>query len=410
MSAKKIVIPVLILVASVIGFSLLKGAKKPPEVKPLPDSRPVVKTLTAELTDYQLVVRSQGVVEALNKTALVSQVSGQVTSFNPAFNAGGFVKAGEALIQIEPFDYQSSVKTAESNLAKAQAALEEEEARAKVALDDWQRAGRAGSAPLLGLRKPQLAREKANVLSAEAELDRARRNLSRTTIRAPYNAIVSQRQVDIGQYISTGAMVGEVLATDVAEVRLPISSAEYTKLKRHKEKVEQNPVRLSILEGNSSWIRQAVVVRDEGIISSQNRQIYIVAQVNQPYESANGTSIPLRFGQFVSAEIEGPLVEDVSRIPLASLHRNQYVFVVTQDNKLEKRSVTIVDQTATEVIVSDGIKPGELIMSSKLSQPIDGMAIKLFSEVATEIEPTVLNAKISQKSDAKVDAMETGND
>jgi RND family efflux transporter MFP subunit len=410
MSAKKLAITVLILIVSIVGFKLLTGAKKPPEVKPLPDSRPVVKTISVKPDDYQLVIRSQGVVQALNKTTLVSQVSGQVTSFNPAFNAGGFVKAGEALVQVEPFDYQSSVKTAESNLARAQAALEEEEARAKVALDDWKRAGRAGSAPLLGLRKPQLAREKANVLSAEAELERAQRNLARTTIRSPYNAIVSQRQVDIGQYISMGAMVGEVLATDIAEVRLPISSAEYTKLKTNKASIEQNPVKLHISEGDLSWVRPAMIVRDEGIVSSQNRQIYLVAQVQQPYETDEHSLMPLRFGQFVGADIEGPVVKNVINVPLASLHRNQFVFVINKQKKLEKRRVTIIDQTTTDVMISDGLEAGELVMISKLSQPIDGMSVRLYAEQHSESIAETTQVPDQAAPSAKDSVEELNND
>ncbi len=97
------------------------------------------------------------------------------------------------LLQIDPSDYEVAVQQARAQLLQAQAALEEEKARAKVAEEEWSQFT-DGEAPALGLRKPQLASAYAALESAQANLAMAERNLERTTIRAPYGTVLRSIQ------------------------------------------------------------------------------------------------------------------------------------------------------------------------------------------------------------------------
>ena len=83
---------------------------------------------------------------------------------------------------------------------------------------------------MLALRKPYLAEAQANVLQAEAEVAQAQQKLDKTTIRAPYAGMVSEKMADIGGLVATGSKLGEIFAIDYAEVRPANDQADMAKL------------------------------------------------------------------------------------------------------------------------------------------------------------------------------------
>ena len=381
LTAKRL-LPLGIVVLGLLGLFLLKSLRSPPESLPEEKAPPLVRTQTVALQPFRIQVRSQGLTQAVSQTRLVSQVSGVVLDYNPAFNAGGMVKAGDLLVQIEQLDYQSALKTAQANLARARAAYEQELALAKVAAEEWRRAGREDSAPQLGLRKPQLAQEKANVLSAEAELERAERNLRRTTITAPYDAVVSERNVDIGQFISVGANVGELMATAVAEIRLPISLDEYQRLR-----TDEQTIAVSISANHNDKEHQwpAYLVRDEGIIDSTSRMLYLVAHVDDPYARTSEGNEVLRFGQFVQARLAGPAIDNVAKIKKTGLVNNQHVFIVDEESTLQKLAVSVVGEDTEHVYIRGPLSEGMQVVISGVKQALPGTEVKgIEHEAVTE--------------------------
>ncbi|MDY6978147.1 MAG: efflux transporter periplasmic adaptor subunit, partial [Pseudomonadota bacterium] len=171
-------IPLFIVLIAFIAATVMIKSRKPPEQVPveIPAFLVDAKEVYSEAVNF--VVKSQGNVVPQNKTSLSAQVSGQVISLSKVFVAGGTFKKGDVLATLEQDDYRTDLKLAEAELAQAKAALQEEIARGKVAEQEW-RSVRNVAPPELGLRKPQLAKEQANVKAAEAKLERAKRNLAR---------------------------------------------------------------------------------------------------------------------------------------------------------------------------------------------------------------------------------------
>jgi multidrug efflux pump subunit AcrA (membrane-fusion protein) len=402
---RKIFLPVIIIAAGVFGLIILSTMKQPAEQKAKIDKTPVVDVFIVEVQPYQLIVESQGISEPLSRTQLIANVSGVVLSYNSAFNAGGIVAEGEVLVEIEKLDYLSAVKSAEANLARAKAGFTEEQARAQIAADEYAREGRTGNAPVLGLRKPQLAREKANMQSAEAELESAKRNLQRTTIVAPYNAIVAKRNIDIGQLVAINSSLGEIMATDIATVRLPISLDDYSSLNlgdsilrtdsQLDSNTQSNIVLLSAQTGEHTSIWFGNIVRDEGVINTNNRLLYLVVHVDDPYQLksdfnkdlkqnvkqglqqglATRHNNPLRFGSFLNAQIQGPMIAAIARVPRSSLVRDEYVFLINSESQLVKTPVSIVGEEDEFVYVSSSLNTGDQLLNSPILQAIPGMKV-----------------------------------
>lgn len=377
---QKFLAPVGILAAGFVSFLLMSALKTAPKVSPAIDKTPLVETHTVQVTPYRLNIASQGITSPLNRTPLSAQVGGLVVAFSDAFNTGGMVKKGEILVEIEELDYLSALKTARANLARAEASFAEEEARSEVAADEWSRERGNTEAPLLGLRIPQLAREKANVLSAQSELEKAKKNLNRTRIRAPFDAIVSKRLVNLGQLVSVGSSLGELLATAKAEIRLPISLDDFYLLGLTDLYAVSISIQANINEHVYQW--PAEIIREERVVDTNNRMLFLHVHVDDPYHFKKDDFRQrkvLRFGTFVSATIKGKTINNAIKLPKTSLIREKYVFIVDQQKRLQKKNVKLIGEQDAFVIVEAELKSGDHVLSSRLPQAISGMKVKIRS-------------------------------
>src|SRR5690606_18073524 len=104
----------------------------------------------------------------------------------------------------------------QSQVRKAESDLKLEHGRQEIAKQEWELIGdgRPASEADLPLRKPQLDSAKWNLDAAESSLKRARLNLSRTSIRAPMDAVVVSEQVERGQVVAPGFQIGSLMGVE----------------------------------------------------------------------------------------------------------------------------------------------------------------------------------------------------
>jgi multidrug resistance efflux pump len=137
-----------------------------------------------------VVLETQGTIRAHHSTTITSLVPGTIHKVHPNFEDGAFFNKGDVLAELDPADLQAALTAAESRLARAEAALAQEEARAKQAKLNWEDIGYDEEPSPLVLRIPQLKEANAVITSARADLDQAKRNLNRSKIRAPFDGRV----------------------------------------------------------------------------------------------------------------------------------------------------------------------------------------------------------------------------
>lgn len=383
----KYTLPVGIFVLAIVVFATIIaiGKARKPERKEEGPQAVLVDAIRAEERLVNFTIRSQGGVQPRTETTLVAEVSGKVSSVSPTFIAGGFFKAGQVLLEIDPSDYQTALKRAEANLASQQARLADEKARSEQALRDWRNLGRSGEPSDLVLRKPQVQDALANVDAAEADVEKARRDLERTRISVPYEGLVKQKLVDIGQYVTPGTPLAVTFAVDTAEIRLPLSTDDVAYLHLPSaldEKEDAFPaVTLSAEQAGEVKTWRARIVRTEGVVDEASRVIYAVAEVVDPYGVLGRSSQEeLKVGTFVSAEIEGRSAGNVVVLPRRALRADNTVLVANQDRELEVRSVSVVRAEPHEVYLSDGVADGEWVVTTTLEAPIPGTRLAIESE------------------------------
>ena len=395
-------LPLVIILVGLAIAVVLVSSRKPPEQVPVEIPAFLVDAKEIQSEQVSFIVKSQGNVVPRNKTALSAQVSGQVVSLSDSFIAGGSFKKGDVLATLEQDDYKTDLKLAEAELAQAQAALQEEVARGKVAQQEW-RSVNSVAPPELGLRKPQLAKEQANVKAAEAKLERAKRNLARTQITAPYNGIVVERNIDLGQFVTMGAAIGTVYSTDTAEVRLPITDSDLMFVNIASQSTDGAPVSLKASVGGLTRRWEGKLVRSEGVLDTGSRVVYAIVEVKDPYNMKGSHSAPIRFGQFVEAEITSRQNEALMVLPRSILRLDNTILTVNENREIEIKPVEVARTTAKEVFIRSGIEEGSLVVTSAVPNPYNGMKVRLPGD-----EPVASEETTSEGDDEAIESNATG--
>jgi len=391
---KKIIMPFLIVAVAVAVTAVLVMSRPAPEIIAPEERVTLVDVATAQSRDLVFTVDSQGTVEPRTQTTLVAEVSGRVLSVSDKFVVGGFFREGELLLSLDSADYEVSVQQARANLLTAQAQLTQQEAQAEQAGREWDLSGRSRSiAPPLALRTPFLAEAQARVLFSEADLARAQRQLERTQIRAPYDGLMREKMVDIGQYVGTGTQLARTFAVDFAEVRLPLAdrdiaflnlpkpgelvrSAAVSEGKLGSTKAQGTPVQLSAIVGGKPVQWEARIVRTDGVIDTSSRVYYAIAQINDPYNlRANSNANVLSIGSFVNAVLQGVSAQGVFALPHSAVRNADQVMVMDQEQRLRVRTVTVLRTDTDFVYISEGIRNGEQVIVSPVQVPIEGMRV-----------------------------------
>jgi RND family efflux transporter MFP subunit len=369
-----------IIVGTVIGVVLLVLNKRVAKEDEKQRIVPAVEIVEVTAADHAVKIFTQGVVESARETMLAAEVGGRVMEISPAFKRGGTVKKGERLVQIDPADFRATLAAAEVKRADAELALELERARVQQAKLDWEKLGN-GNQPLnpLVLRKPYLAAAEASAASAVEAAAKARRDVERTEILAPFDAGLRSANAEVGAVVAPGTMVAELYASNDLEVRLPLSLEDFGFLDRDAKGI----VTLKGTIGAEEYLWKAEPVRIDPEIERTTLSAHIAVKVLP----TQGSAFPLPpVGLFVKAEIAGKTLGGVSEIPRRALLEGNRVIVVGEGNQIAFRDLVIPRRTRKTALVSGGLEAGDRIVLTRLSAPIAGMEVQIQQDTNKEAE------------------------
>ncbi|CCQ10447.1 Membrane fusion protein of RND family multidrug efflux pump [Pseudoalteromonas luteoviolacea B = ATCC 29581] len=374
----------MIVVVVVGAVALIQSMKPEPKKRGAPPTPAInVQAQTIRTDSFTFTLSSFGVVKPRTQSLLQSQVSGEVVWLSSQFREGGFFSRGDVLVRLDDRDYRAKVQTAKANVLSAEQTLVEEKARGEQALQDWARLGQANKAPSdLVLRKPQLAAAEAKLMSAQAELASAELALSRTIIKAPFDGRVLSKKVDLGQLAGNNTQLAEIYATDYVEVRLPLKQKDLpfvTLPEQYREGATKATEPVVYLESTlygkpEQW--QGRIVRTESAIDSNAQQLYVIAQIDDPFSQQHQNKLPLKIGQYVTAKITGNTLAAQIRIANKALYQNSYVFVV-KEGTLQRRDLTLAWQNDTHSVVAKGLENDDVLIVSPLGQVVSGTKVNV---------------------------------
>jgi RND family efflux transporter MFP subunit len=374
---RKILYPLLVLVLGT-GLALLLAldeAKQP--AAPYERAPVTVRVTRVEAGAEYLSIKSQGTVQPRSQSELIPEVSGRVLWISPSLVDGGSFAEGDVLLRIDDADYRTAVQRGEAALERAK--VEQEFVRDELErLQKLHRQQLASQQQLDSARRTARVAE-ANLVESRATLEQALRDLERTELRAPFDGLVRDEQVDLGQFVSRGATIGTIYATDYVEVRLPMAADQLVFLgmpvyvRGELPEEMRPPVSVAADFGQVRLVWEGELVRMEAEVDERSRMVYGVARVRMERDS----EIPMiPVGLFVQAEIRGRRVENVIRLPRSTIRDSDQVLVVDEDSHLHFRDVTILRLEHDEVLISAGLEAGELVCISPMQTVVDGMRVQ----------------------------------
>ena len=361
------ILPLVILGVGIMGMSAITASgQQDSENKPV-DTRPTVKIETAVAEDYQVRITSYGEVKPLESTMVSAQVSGEVLSWHSNFVHGGLVLRGDTLFTIEKDAYEAALLKAEADLSLAEANLIEEQARANVAKRE------AGNNKVsdLYLRKPQVLSAQASVKSAQARLKIAQRDLDNCAIKAPYDALVINRNLGVGQFVNQGSQVGELYNIESAEISFPIAGFDRDFLPTD---IAQKMARVAT-QGHNAIVREGKVTRDLGIIDQATRMSQLVVRIEDPY-SLKSSLPPLKFGNYVEVSFAGKTLSQIYRLP-QELVNNRIIWVLDENQEMQPQRVEVLREEGAYFLISEGLKNQDKLIMTLPEYPQKGMKVKI---------------------------------
>lgn len=379
----QIVLAVAVLAAGLLVLMLLILSRKLPEKKAQEPVVPLLNARVVKTEDVQVVIDGFGTVQPKVEVTVIPQVSGKIIDCHEDFVNGGFFKAGEPLIVIEPNDYELAVESADAAIKQAKVAYERELAEQKVALQEWDQIhpNEDPNSPLV-TRELQVKFAMADFKAAQAKLNEAKLNLKRTVIKMPFDGRVAAESVDIGQYIPAGQPIATVYSTEAVEIAVPLSDTQLEWFdvpggyNNGSNSVEGEGAKVEVTAefggGTHCWPGQ--VVRTRGQIDPVSRMVHVVVEVDDPFKLSKSRP-PLVPGMFVEVNIQGRNIDKIIRVPRYAI-RNMGDVWVEKEGELKIVEVEILRMDRDNAYISGGLEDGDVVIVSSLDIVTDGMKIR----------------------------------
>lgn len=346
-------------------------------------SAALVETITVQRDTHAPQLSVLGTVQPVQDIVLSPQVRGQVIELAESFVPGGMVRKGDMLLHIDPADFENAVSVRESELEQVEANWDIEEGRRKLAEQELELLGDSisGINRSLVLREPQSASLKSQLSASKAAVERARLDLKRTKITAPFDAQVLERSVNVGSQVGPGDELGRLVGVDQYWViaAIPVRNLRWVQFP-----TENQPGSLVTLRNSDAWgpdtERQGRVARMIGALDQQTRLARVVVTVDDPLGQESAVP-PLILDTLIEASIEGVAIEDVVRLDREYVHDGDTVWVM-KNNELEIRDTKIDFRDAQYAYVSEGLESGDEVVTTTLATVANGVQLRKVSDAA----------------------------
>ncbi len=386
-------------VVALIVIGLIVGAIRPRRhAQAAPANVPDVEVLRVQQQDVPIIHQWIGTLDGLVNADVRAQVTGYLLI--QGYQEGSFVKKGQLLFQIDPRPFKAALDQAEGQLAQAKAQLSNAEAvQGRTELDvkrytplakeqaaTQQDLDNAVQNNLAAIASVETA--KAQIKTAQAAVETAKINLNFTRLRAPIDGIAGQAQLQVGALVGPGSgAVTSVSTVDPIKVYFTVGEPQYLAFRK------RFPTEAST-RADQKTLRIELVLADGSTYSHLGSFDFADRQVNESTGTIriaalfpNPNNI-LRPGGYAKVRVFIDVQHDALLVPeraVSELQGSYQVAVVDSDNKIVIRPVTVGVQTDNRWVISDGLKPEDLVVVEGTQKVRPGMHVnpKPFTANAT---------------------------
>ncbi len=344
----------------------LTGCKKEQKVAPPP---PVVEVVNVVQKDVPVSAEWVGTTDGFVNATIRAQVQGYLIKQN--YREGDIVRRGQVLFEIDPRTFETAVEYAKGQLAAQQARwdttkanlkrikpLAEQNAVSQKDLDDATGAEQAAHAA---------------VISAQATVDKAQLDLGFTKVASPVDGIAGIAKAQIGNLVGPGAVEELTTVSTVNPIKVysQISEQEYLRfVERRGQGTVRQPLELILADGT--------VYPHKGGLAFADRQVDVRTGTIKVAALFPNPGNILRPGQFAKVRGVMEIKKDALLVPQRAVTEMQgryLVAVVGSDNKVSIRPVKVAEQVGPNLIISDGLNPGDRIVAEGIQKVREGLTV-----------------------------------
>lgn len=406
----KIFIPLTVLLLAAAGAYALVKSKPEPKRRAVEEKSWVVETKLVRVANEHPDLTLFGEIVAGRKVDLRPLVAGRIVLVGPNFVEGGIVRKGDLLIAIDPFDYEADIAERRAERTEAQARLLEIQAeyvgikkliqhdkaqidirRRDVARREKLRGSGASSVKALDDARlalldneqrltdreraveswgAKIVQQQATIKRLDVVLKRARRELDKTQLTAPFDGFLLNVEAEIGKRIGTGDRVANLIDAGRLEVRFHVSNAQFAQLRADGGFVGR--------DAQVFWRGDKKAKPFEAILERVGSEIDTASGGIGLYARLRGIGVKtvLRPGAFVRLVVPGKKYVGVVRLPETALYDRDTLYTVV-DGRLAERKTKLLARLGTEVLVRGGVGDGDIILTTRLAEVGVGVKVTL---------------------------------
>ena len=424
----RILMCILVLAAGTFGMIRLASSKKPPATAKNEERALRVEAIRVQQADAPVVITGYGEVHALKVVPISPEVSGTIVEIHPRLDVGEIIPSGEPLFQIDTRNYDAAVREAQANVMQWENAvkrLEKQYAVDRQRLHTLQRnrdlaerafqrlrnlfqKNRVGTRSgveeaeqafntttdrvdqmkqALALYPIQIKEAQNSLASARARLSVAAVNLDRCTMATDFDARVKSVFIERGQYVAPGQQVLTLADDAILEIQVPLDSRDASRwLQFNGGRGQGGATWFAGLEPvvcNIRWTEENARHRWQGRLhrvvrfDRQTRTLTVAVRIDFSEAAGNGTQgLPLVEGMFCAVDIPGKTLKNVYRLPNWAVSYKNTVYKI-RDSRLKTVPVKVARIEGDTAIVSAGLQPGDLVISTRLADPLENILLKV---------------------------------
>lgn len=341
---------------------------------------PPVQAATTRTAAVPYYLSGLGTITAANTVTVHSRVNGELMALH--FQEGQKVKAGDLLAEIDPRPYQVALTQAQGQLAKDQAAL----ANARQDLARYQQLIKTNliSRQELDAQAAQVHQAEGTVKADEGSVASAELQLTYSRITSPINGRVGLKQVDVGNYITSGDSTGIVVLTQTypIDVIFTLPEGDIATVLSAQKSGQAVPV--------EAWDRANQHKLSQGSLLSMDNQIDATTgtiKLKARFENSDDALFP---NQFVNVRMQVTTLQNALLVPLSAIQmgsEGRFVWVLNEKSQVSKHSVTVGIQYGQEMVVTAGLNEGDRVVTDGIDRLTEGAQVEVISAANTTTTP-----------------------